>query len=346
MIESSLSPSEPVLIPDRSFGLVTRSVLGYSLVTALMIVAPLPVFVPAVLFHCAMRNSRRAAWAVGAISLALAAAFFATVSAQAPDSRHLAWSGLAGVALAIVLPSLMAIPLVERGEAFGRVLAFLLCGSAFGLAATEIGSRTLLSFSPYALQVEQARVTNARMLDLSRAGAEPKDMAFIERMADYNLIVLPGSLLVVIGLFFILSLMMIGRLPVWREWVARRGDPAFLGAYHFRNLSLPDWVLFAFILGGLTPLASGMLQKVAANTLVVVAFLYILQGLAIFRFVLVSMGVGFGGTMFGWALLLFLILAGRGAGLLILGVAGLLDPFYDFRNYKKRKDDSHESHSD
>ena len=121
-------------------------------------------------------------------------------------------------------------------------------------------------------------------------------------------------------------------------------DTESLGAYLFRNFSLPDWLLFAFVLGGLTPLASGMLQKIAANTLAVVAFLYILQGLAIFRFLLVAMGAGFAGTMLGWLLLAFLTITGVGP--LLLGVAGLFDPFFDFRHFKKRKDDSHESHSD
>ena len=35
-----------------------------------------------------------------------------------------------------------------------------------------------------------------------------------------------------------------------------------------------------------------------------------------------------------------------GVGPLLLGLAGLFDPFFDFRHFKKRKDDSHESHSD
>jgi hypothetical protein len=88
-----------------------------------------------------------------------------------------------------------------------------------------------------------------------------------------------------------------------------------------------------------------MLQKAAANTLAVVVFLYILQGLAIFRFMLVAVGAGVTGTLLAWTLLGFLTLAG-GVGPLLLGVAGLFDPFFDFRHFKKRKDDSDESHSD
>ena len=155
---------------------------------------------------------------------------------------------------------------------------------------------------------------------------------------------LPAVILINMTLVFVLSLLMLGRLKAWREVAARRGDTNALGAYLVRIFALPDWLLFAFILGGLTPLASGLLQKVAANTLTIVAFLYILQGLAIFRFMLTAMGVGFAGTMLGWLLLAFLTLTG--VGRLLLGVAGLFDSFFDFRHFKKRKDDSHESHSD
>lgn len=346
MIESTLTPSEPVVLPDRPFSRVARSIFGYALAIALMIVTPIVVFVPAALFHCALKNGRRAAWSAFALAFAFGGVYVATVSPRTPAELYMAWTYLAAIALAIAVPSLLVLPLVERGEAFGRVLALLLLGSVVGLALTEAGSRALLSFSPYDAQMQQAKVSNAAVVQLYRANQAPADMVrFAEKWSDYSLFVLPGSMLIVISLVFILSLMMLGRLPAWREWVTRRGDPAIGGAYHFRNLALPDWLLFAFILGGLTPLATGMLQKTAANTLAVVVFLYILQGLAIFRFMLVTVGAGLTGTLLAWTLLGFLTLAG-GVGPLLLGLAGLFDPFFDFRHFKKRKDDSHESHSD
>jgi hypothetical protein len=345
MIESSLSPSEPVLMPERPFGRVVRSVLGYGLALALMIVT-IVVFVPATLLHCALRNGRRAAWAAFALGLVLAGGYVAVASAQSPAAQSMAWTYLAAVAVAIALPAMAALPFIERGASFGRVLAFMLIGSAIGLALTEIGSSRLLSFSPYEAQLQQTRLSNAGVMEIYRANqATPEMLKFAQKLSDVSLFVLPGTMLIMISLVFIVSLMMLGRLPAWRNWVASRGDPAMAGVYFFRNLALPDWVLFAFILGGLTPLATGILQKAAANTLVVVAFLYILQGLAIFRFMLVAMGAGLGGTLLAWAILGFLTMAG-GAGLLLLGVAGLFDPFFDFRHFKKRKDDSHESHSD
>ena len=345
MIESSLPQSEPVLLPGRPFGRQVRSVIGYSLLTALMVVTPMLVFVPAALLHCAIRNGRRAAWVVLVLSLTIASLYAATVQATGPDAQKMAWSYLAGVALAITLPAMAAIPMVERGEPFGRVLVFLLAGAMAGLALTESASQSLMSFSPYAAQVAQAKQTSVEFVQMYREKGMPADMVQLaERWIGFSTFVLPAVILINITLVFVLSLLMLGRLKAWREVAARRGDTNAQGAYLFRNFALPDWVLFAFILGGLTPLVSGVLQKVAANTLTIVAFLYILQGLAIFRFMLTAMGVGFAGTMLGWMLLAFLTLTGMGP--LLLGVAGLFDSFFDFRHFKKRKDDSHESHSD
>ncbi|MFP5245858.1 MAG: DUF2232 domain-containing protein [Thermoanaerobaculia bacterium] len=345
MIETSLHQSEPVTLPDRPFGRQVRSVALYSLLTALMIVTPLLVFVPAALFHCAIRNGRRAAFAMTALALLLSALYVGAVPAPSVQAIKMGWSDLAAVALAIAAPSLAALPLVERGEKFGPVVAFLLLGSVVGLALTETGSRAALEFSPYAAQVAQAEQTSAEFVKIYREKNMPAEMIrLFERWAGYSTFVLPAVILINMSLVFILSLLMLGRLKAWRELAASRGDSEALGAYFFRNFSLPDWTLFAFVIGGLTPLATGMLQKIAANTLTIVVFLYILQGLAIFRYLLAAMGAGPAGTMLGWLLLVFLTITGVGP--LLLGVAGLFDPFFDFRHFKKRKDDSHESHSD
>jgi Predicted membrane protein (DUF2232) len=344
MIEMSLQQSEPVALPHRSPGRQVRSVAVYSLLTALMIITPMMVFVPAALFHCAIRNGRRAAWLTGALALAIAALYLAAVP-QTPAAMNAAWVGLAGLTLSIVLPSLAVLPLVERAGKFGHVLVLLLLGSTVGLAVTELVSRALLAYSPFAAQVAEVQQLNGQFMTLYRTNGVPAEqLRMMEKWASYNMFVLPGFLLIMISFVFILSLLMLGRLKAWRERALARADNEALGAYLFRNFSLPDGLLIAFVLSGLTPLATGMLQKVAANTLTVVAFLYILQGLAIFRFLLVAMGAGFAGTMLGW--LLLVLLTFTGVGPLLLGLAGLFDPFFDFRHFKKRKDDSHESHSD
>lgn len=344
MVESSLPQSEPVTLPGPSLGRSLRGVIGYGLLTGLMIVTPMLVFVPAALLHCALRNGRRIAWAALIVAAVLATLYIGGIPGGSPDAVKMGWGYLAGVLLAVALPALAALPLIERGEPFGRVLMFLLIGSLIGLAVTESGARAVFGYSPYAGQVAQAEQSSAEIVQFYRSKGMPADMVrFAETWARYSTFVLPAALLVNITLMFVLSLLMLGRLRAWRELAAQR-EGGVPGTLLFRNLSLPDWLLFAFVLGGLTPLVTGLLQKVAANTLALVVFLYILQGLAIFRFLLAAMGAGLIGTMLGWLLLVFLTLTGVGP--LLLGLAGLFDSFFDFRHFKKRKDDSHEGHSD
>lgn len=346
MIETSLHQSEPVVLPGRPFGRQVRSVAGYALLTALMIVTPMIVFVPAALLHCAIRNGARAAWAVVALALGLAVLYVTAVPSASPDAANMTWSYLAAVGIAVTVPTMIVIPMVERGEKLGRVLVFLLIGAAAGLGITEVASRELLSFSPYAAQVAQAKAMGSQFLESYRASAPQREMdSFAERWVSFSssAYVMPALILINVALVFILSLLMLGRLKAWREHAGQRGEEA-AGAYLFRNFALPDWMLFAFILGGLTPLASGLAQQIASNTLVVVVFLYILQGLAIFRYLLLAIGAGLMGTLLAWSLLAFLTITGVGP--LLLGIAGLFDSFFDFRHPKKRKDDSDESHSD
>jgi len=153
---------------------------------------------------------------------------------------------------------------------------------------------------------------------------------------------LPAFLLIDVILVFVLSLVLFARLRSWREMMERR-QTAFSSPYLFRNLSLPEWLLFAFIIGGLSPLASGMPQRIGANVLALVTFLYLLQGLAIFRSFLAATGAGFTGVFFAYVLLGLLTLTGIGP--LVLGIAGLFDSFFDFRKFN-RKDHSDESHLD
>lgn len=346
MIESSLHPSEPLALPDRPFGRLVRSVIGYGLLLTLMIVGGIPMFVPAVLIHCALRNGHRATWASLAMATVLGALLGAAQST--PDLTRAAASAIAGVILAIALPTMMALPLVERAESFGRVLMAMLIFSAIGLAITELGARVIASFSPFAIHVAQAKAMSEQFAQTYRAGGMPSDaVRFAERWGMYYAtVLLPAGMLLSSAMSFVLSLLMTGRLRAWREHVARRGNVAgnengAPNAYVFRNFSLPDWVLFVFVIGGVAPLLTGMLQNIAANVLMVAVFLYIVQGLALLRYLLAAVGIGFIGALVAFA---FTFVSGIGP--LLLGVAGLFDPFFDFRHFKKRKDDSHESHSD
>src|SRR5207247_9473700 len=73
MIDTSLQ-SEPAAIPVRSFGRSVRHIAGYAILIAVMLVSPLFVFLPAALFHCAIKNGRRIAWIALFIGAVLAGA--------------------------------------------------------------------------------------------------------------------------------------------------------------------------------------------------------------------------------------------------------------------------------
>lgn len=343
MIESPSLPP-PLAMPDRSFGRVARSVIGYGLVIGLMSLT-IVVFVPAALIHSALRNGRGATWVSLLIAAALGAAYYAGVPATTPEIAKMAWSSYLTVIFAVALPTMAALPLVQRSESFGRVLVFLLIVAGAGLVLAEVASHQLMAYSPFAGQVAQWKKGTADAVNVYRANGVPVAASFQERFASLGATVLPAIMLIGLAVMFIFSLLMIGRLKTWRDHVERRGDAdAAAPVYLFRYLQFPEWLLFGFILGGLTPLTTGLVQTIAANVLTVIVFLYMLQGLAIFRYMLVAVGAGFAATLLGWTLLGFMSLTGM--GLLLLGLAGLFDPFFDFRHFKNRKDDSHESHSD
>jgi hypothetical protein len=337
MIDMSLQQSEPVALSHRSPGRQVRSVAGYSLLMALMIMLAVPVFVPAVVLYCGIRFGTRSA-AVALFVAAVISTVAVALGGYPQDVTRFAYAFAVGAALTLGVPALWAIRFVQRGEPFGRVLMVLLGASAAGMVVTELLFRVLGGYSPYAMHVAQAREAVGMLVTAYKANGMPlAAVQMAERMGNYySDTLVTGALLMNIAINFTLSLLMVGRLPAGRALAGPNG-----GAYRLRNLSLPDGVLFLFVLGGLAPLVTGLPHAIAANALMLAVFLYILQGFALLRFLLASLGVGFIG-----ALLAFLLTPLTGVGPLLLGLAGLFDPFFDFRHFKKRKDDSHESHSD
>ena len=338
--------SEPAAPPVRSLGKRARSTAGYVILAALMLVTPLLVFLPAALFHCAIRNGRRAAWIVlpAAAALALLALMPGAMAPQTPAAEaNSAIAALVGMMLVVGLPSLLALPMVERAERFGRVLAFVLLLGVGGMLATEVVMQLAASFSPFAAHTAALREMATQLLAAYTKSGIPADtVRMLRKVMNFVIFVQPAVLLIYAAIVFVFSLVMLGRLPAWRQFVARRGLPAPT-PYLFRNLALPEWVLFAFVLGGLSPLASGLAQRLGMNLLVVVAFLYLLQGLAIFRSLMVAAGAGIVGTLLAYGTLGVLTLMG-GIAPLLLSIAGLFDSFFDFRHFN-RKDHSDESHS-
>ena len=350
MTETTGLPEEPT---PRPMWRTVRSVAGYALaITFLLFIFPPGfVFVPTLIFVCTLRNGQAGAWSSFALSLLLVSPYLyllltnpAGLQIQNPADARLEAALATALLLAICVPALLIVPFMRRGDSFGSLLVLALGFAAAGLGLSEAGFRLLNGFSPYSDQLSRANGTAAQLGQVYQKLGVPIDVAAIQHAMSFATLVLPASFLIEISVVFIISILLFARLKSWREYATRQtagGPPVSL--YRFRNFSLPDWVLFLFIAGAAAPFVSGDLQVVCANLLALVIFLYLMQGLAVLRSLSLRVARTAPAILLGWAGLLMLTVAGIAP--FALGIAGLFDPFFDFRNYK-RKDDSHESHTD
>lgn len=308
----------------------TRSILLHALAAAFMFISPLVVFVPAAIFSSGLRNGRRGLWlsVIGAsMLLALLAAAAGSPAAFTPVAR---------MVLEIGLPTAVGLELMRRGMLFGPLLLATVGISCIGFALVELSMRALASYSPYQAIVSNFRAASESSAEAYRAAGFPAEaiatmQSISEAIASSYM---PVLLVTITILMFALSLVMLPRIRAGRAL-----GPVFL----FRNLVFPEALLFAFVIGGLAPLTSGLIRVIAFSVLAVVAFLYLLQGLAVFRFHQVRLQLGLLGTLLG--ILTLILLTPYGVTPAVLFMAGLFDPFFDFRKFN-RKETPHESDSD
>lgn len=337
MIESATEKaavdSVSVAAPQPA-GKSVRSITLHALAAALMYVSPLAVFVPAAFISSGLRNGRRGTW--GAIAAAALIVMAAMMVGRSSPLATINLAALLRLILEIGLPSAAAIVLVRRGTPLAQVILVGVGMAALGFFATEILMRRGFEYSPYEAVVGNFRQASERTLDAYRKIGMAEEG--LRMMGRFSAVVansfMPFLLIAVSVLTFVLSLVMIPRLPAGRA----TGE-----TYLFRNLSWPDGLLFIFILGGLAPLVRGPARMFLLNALAVVALLYLLEGLAIFRTLLIRMGLQLFGTTVAYGLLGLLTVYGIAPFILFL--AGLFDPFFDFRNLH-RKGESDESDLD
>jgi Predicted membrane protein (DUF2232). len=331
MIETSagvhLSEFEP-----RSGGLVARSTVLHALAAAFMCVSPLVVFVPAAYVNSGLKNGVKGAVGALAGSIAILVALAAASSTPRAFAGHL--GEITGLVLALGVPSIVATVMIRRSASFGSVLFTVVMTSVLGLLLTELLLRMTLGVSPHQMMLENFRAQSAATVEVYRKlGTSEqvlRDMMGLSQKfaADYMVLFLECLVATVFGL----SLTMIARLPAGRVTGS---------TYLLRNLAFPDVLLFGFVIGGLAPLASGVVRVVGLNILGIVVFLYFLQGLAVFRSLMIRLAVGLAGMLLAVVVIaLFVPLS-----IVALALVGLFDPFFDFRKLN-RKDDSDESHTD
>lgn len=315
-------------------GQMMRSVALHALAASVMFITPLSLFVPAALIHAGLRNGRRGAVGAAATASLLLLALFAAGSSEAGFPSAMAH--VARFVFEVALPSLVALVLIERLASFGRVLTGAILTGAAGFFATEAVIRGLFRHSPYEAIVANFRAISTEGIEFYRsAGLAPEAISMMERLsAAIASSYMPAVLGSVIAVTFVFSMILIPRLPAGRE----TGE-----AYKLRNLVLPEGFIIAFVLGGISPLATGALRTAGLNLLAIVIVLYFIQGLAIFRALITRVGFGPIGTMISFVMLGLMLIYGIAP--FALALVGLFDAFFDFRKLN-RKDDSDESHTD
>ncbi|HUF17261.1 MAG TPA: DUF2232 domain-containing protein [Thermoanaerobaculia bacterium] len=315
-------------------GRMGRSIALHSIAAAAMFISPLSLFVPAAIIHSGLRHGRRGTVGVAGISALLLIVLFSASAGDAGLAPAMAHVGR--FIFEVAAPSIIAFLLIEKAASFGRVLTTAILSSGTGILATELSLRMFFGYSPYEAIVTNFRAVSNDGLDIYRgAGLAPEMIRMMERLSDtVASSFMPAVLLSVVALTFVFSLILVPRLPAGRDTGER---------YMLRSLVLPDALLVAFVLGGLSPLASGPLRLAGLNLLAIVIILYFIQGLAVFRALVTKVGFGPIGTMIAFLMLGLMLVYGIAP--FALALVGLFDSFFDFRKLN-RKDDSNESHTD
>lgn len=289
---------------------------------------------PAVFITAGLRNGKRGL--IGA--LAGAAGILALFSAMLPSSlRALELSDTIRLVLEVGLASAVALVLLRRRVASGTVVVAAVIASGVGFALTELVLRQVTHLSLYAVVLEELRARSSELLQTVKqnpaAARESLEMlkhvtaAIIDRFV-------PSLLFCTWAASFAASLTLLPRVAY---------DLSGSEEYLFRRFALPDWLLLLFVASGLSPLLREPFATIGYNMLAVVLFLFVLQGLSIYRSVLARLPIGLFGLIVAFALLFLLMQAVL--PLVLLALAGLFDPFFDFRHLH-RKEQNNESDSD
>ena len=311
-----------------------RAALGvavHALLVSLMVLPPLHLLVPAILLSAGFRYGRGAARTVLVVTVTV------ILLGALGGGREASLAGFTAAGLLVFqmgAPTMLLLQHVERRIPSGAAFLATFGMATLGVVIVEGIMRLAWGYSPYAGLVSEA----ASIFDqaISMNSQLPAESLKIMRRAGDVIIAsyLPAVIVANTALMFLAAVVMVPRL--------RRSDPE-AGEYRLRNFSLPDWLLVAFIVSGLSPFATGDLRTAGLNLLMVVALLYWVQGLAVVRMLMSRSPVGFLASAPAFVLLGLVSFNLVGIGILFL--TGLFDSFFDFRKLK-RKENSDESDLD
>lgn len=332
MIETTTG-FEPVTVTRQGRGGFARSIMLHSLLATLLYVPPLQLFIPTPFFDAGLRWGRKGVW--GAVLGSAALIGLITALLREPLTGIV--TVMASVLFEIGIPAVFATVLIQKRVPFGTVLVFAILSSVLGFLSIELVMRSAFGISPYGAVVSSFQEGSRQTVDFYRSShlIPEEQLQTMQRLSTtIATSYVPLMRIVITATMFLFSLVLVPRLPAGQA----TGD-----TYLFRNLALPDSLLFGFVVGGLSLLMPEPLRTIGLNLLGVVVFLYWLQGLAVFRSVLARTKTGVFGTIFAFAMVA--VLTPYLIAPFILFLTGLFDPFFDFRHFN-RKDDSDESDFD
>lgn len=243
----------------------------------------------------------------------LAAALLATVSNQP-------YQVVLFLAI-LVAPSLLMAEALARGRGLVRG-----CGWAFALLLAELALALVFVgapladawfFKPLDLMGSPQFLEGLRTKGLPRESIDDwvQQVRLTRRALE---IVYPAAFVVLAGCFVLANAALL------RTYLARR-DPGWLDGGEFETIRWPLGLVVAFVAAGLSVLAPP-LRPVAYNVLLIAAFFFFLQGLAVVAFYAHRLA----GPRFLRPLVVLLVLAWAPQ---LLALLGLLDAFFDFRKW-------------
>ena len=222
---------------------------------------------------------------------------------------------------------MLVAPVLLIGESMARGRGMLRgCGWAFAVLALQISS-ALLFANDDMRALALASFDHSRspeFLEGIRASMPPEQVdAFVEQVTtayDAMLVVYPAAYIIFVAVIVLLNASLL-------RLYLRRRDPGWLDAGEFESVRWPFVLAVAFVALGLAVL-SPLLRPAAYNGLLIVAFFFGLQGLAVVCFYAQRLAA----PPLLRAAVLVLVLINPWAPQ-ILALIGLFDIWFDFRKW-------------
>jgi uncharacterized protein YybS (DUF2232 family) len=276
----------------------------YSAVQIVRLLVPLAVISPFPLILQRLRGGLAGA----VLSSALAAALLAVVFSPVVAVRFVA---------VIVVPGLV------MGEAMAKGRGLLRgCAWAFVVISVEISLALFMASGR--MSAEFMQPIERFLVDLKASGLPPETLAEVTadvtRFRDVLSVVFPAVYIIAGGLLVLVN----GALV--RLYLARR-DPGWLEDGEFERVRFPLVLVVAFVLSGAAVVVEP-LRSAAYNALLLEAFLFLLQGLAVVAFYARRLA----GPSLLRAVVVGLVLVNPWSGY-ILAFLGLFDNWVDFRKW-------------